>query len=251
MKRWIALFVVAVLGFYVAWPVWSGYRIATALTNKDEAALASKVDFAAVQESLRPVAMAEIAKEIDKKTSALGPLGQALGANLKSQMGGKIVDQVLASVVTPQSVIRIAHEGGDISASVQKAIGEAAGQMKDVAGAPKADAPSGGGGLGGLLGQAMGAAGAGAGDLGGLAGKVFGAQKPAEAAAPTATPVATAKPAAKRQFGLGNIKGFSMAGPVGFNIAIARDASQPKVDATIGMSFTGGDWKLTRVVPNL
>ena len=42
-----------------------------------------------------------------------------------------------------------------------------------------------------------------------------------------------------------------MAGPFGFDVDVARDATQEKADARIGMSFTGGDWKLTRVVPAL
>ena len=250
MKRLITVVVIAAIGFYVAWPAWSAYRIATAVTNQDEDALARKVDFPSVQDSLRPVAMAEIAKRIDKEAGALGPLGQALATNLKAQMGGKIVEQVLASIVTPRSVIRIAHEGGDIAASVEKAIGEAAGQLKGVGSASGSDAPSSAGGLRGILGQAVGG-GVGAGEIAGMAGKVFGAQKSVDAA-PAAPSTATATaPASKRSFGLGNVKGFGMAGPLSFNIAVAREASQPNADATIGMSFTGGDWKLTRVVPKI
>jgi Protein of unknown function (DUF2939) len=250
VKRLILLLVIAALGFYVAWPAWSAYRIATAVTNQDEPALAGKIDFPSLQESLRPVATSEIGKRIDKETATLGPLGQALAANLKSQMGAKIIDQVLATVVTPRSIIRIANEGGDIAASVEKALSEAAGQVKGASGstgATSTDVPSRTGGVAGIFGQAVGGA-----DVAGMAGKVLGgAAKPSSS--PATEPVAKTEPvaASKRAFGLGNIKGFSMAGPLSFNLAIARDAAQPKADATIGMSFTGGDWKLTRIVPNL
>lgn len=249
MKRLILLLIVAGLGFYVAWPAWSAYRIATAVTNQDEPALAAKIDFPSLQESLRPVATTEIGKRIDKETATLGPLGQALAANLKAQMGAKIIDQVLATVVTPRSIIRIANEGGDIATSVEKALSEAAGQVKGASGAtgaPSTDAPGRTGGLAGIFGQAVGG-----GDVAGMAGKALGGlPKPTAPVAETsATPAPTT--GQKRSFGLGNIKGFSMAGPLSFNLAIARDASQPKVDATLGMSFTGFDWKLTRLVPNL
>lgn len=250
MKRLIFLLAVAVLGFYVAWPAWSVYRIATAVTDQDETALAGKIDFAALQESLRPVAMTEIGKRIDKETASLGPLGQAVAANLKSQMSGKIVDQVLAAVVTPRAIIRIANEGGDLAASVEKAMSEATGQTKGPSGAPT-DAPNRAGGLGGIFGQAVEGA-----EIAGVAGKAFGNMTESNAAksAPPATETVAKSEASrgpKRTFGLGNIKGFGMAGPLSFNVAVARDASQSKPDATVGMSFTGGDWKLTRVVPNL
>ena len=101
-----------------------------------------------------------------------------------------------------------------------------------------------------MFGQLKGAPGA-TGDVAGMAGKVLGGMAPAEAkpAAPAAPP--NSAPTAKRSFGLGNIKGFRMAGPLGFEVDVARDAAQSKSDGTVGVSFTGGDWKLTRVVPNL
>ena len=241
MKKLIAVLVVAVLGFYVAWPAWSAYRIAGALSAQDEAALDSKVDFVQVRESLRAVVATEIGKQVDTQAGGMGSLGQVLGGDLKKQMLGKIVDQVLAVVVTPRTIIRIANERGDIAASIEKAMREAGGSSSGA----EVSATS---AAGGMMGQVLGAN---RGDLAALAGKALGGMKsPSEKAPePAAT---TALPAGeKRSFGLGNIKGFGMAGPFGFNVAVARDAAQAKADAVIGMSFTGGDWKLTRVVPNL
>lgn len=54
MKRILALAVIAIAGFYVAWPAWSGYVIRDAIQSKDTARLAAKVDFDRVQASLRP-----------------------------------------------------------------------------------------------------------------------------------------------------------------------------------------------------
>ena len=255
MKRLLFLLVIALIGFYVAWPAWSGYRLATALSNKDEAGVDATVDFPSVRESLRPTVTAELSKRMDKEMEGLGALGQTLGGDVKARMLPQLVDQVLASVVTPKNVIRIAHEGGDISKAVEGVLSDAAGQIGAVTGGGGVTGIGGAapaaGGLGGALGQILGAAGAGGaaaggGDFGGLAGKVLGGmKKPAETAS------APAAPAKTRSFGIGNIKGFGFAGPLGFDVSVARDAAQPKSDATVGMSFTGGNWKLTRVVPNL
>ena len=252
MKRLIGLLVVLVLGFYVAWPAWSAYRIATALTNRDETALGDKVDFPSVRASLKPLAMAEIGRRIDKETGVLGPMGQAIAANLKAQMSGQFVDQILEAAVTPRSVIRVANDGGDIASSIEKAVSEASGKFGGAGGSVSGGTVPSAGGLGGLLGQAAGATPSGA--IGAVAGHVMGREtkaevKPVEPA--QAAQTAPSPSGAKRSFGLGNIKGFSMAGPFGFNIAVARDVSQSKAEAVVGMSFTGTDWKLARVVPNL
>ncbi len=261
MIRLLGLVIVAALGFYVAWPAWSGYRIAQALSASDASALEGKIDFPAVRASLRPVVAAEMSKRIDKEMQSLGPLAQSIGGDLKTKMQGQLVDQVLATVVTPANVIKIAHDGGDIAKSVEKVMAEAAGQMGAVAGggATAGGAASGGGGIGGLLGGvlggATGAAGAGGAsgvDIGGLLGKALGGKKAAEAEpAPAAADAKAAPAAGKRSFGLGNLKAFGFEGPLSFYASVAKDASAAKADGTVGMSFTGGDWKLTRVTPNL
>lgn len=232
MKRLIALVLLALAGFYVAWPAWSGYRIATALTNEDEGLIESKVDFQQVRESLKPAVITEISKGIDKSAGSLGPMAQVV----KSQISGTMVDQILMAMITPRSVIRLAKEGGDLAASVQKAMADAGGQLGGVSNS-RGGLPQVGGNLGGVLGQVM----------GGL--KTAPAPAPSAAEQPAAKTTASAP--AKRSFGLGNIKGFHMAGPFGFDVDVARDATQAKADVTVGMSFTGTDWKLTRVVPVL
>ena len=248
MRRILSLLILAAIGFYVAWPAWSGYRIAQALSGKDAAALDGKIDFPSVRESLRPVVTAEMSKRIDQELRGLGPLAQTMGGDVKAQMQGKLVDQILAAVVTPDNVIRIAHEGGNISATVEKILGEAAGQIGAMTG--------GGSGMGGILGQviggATGGAPSGAGpDLAGVLGKALGGMKKSGEAAPAAPDTKSGAAPAKRSFGLGNGKAFGFDGPLSFYASVARDAAQPKADGTVAMSFTGGDWKLTRVIPNL
>ncbi len=260
MRRLIGLLILAALGFYVAWPAWSGYRIAQALSAKDAAALDGKIDFPSVRESLRPVVSAEMGKRIDQELRGLGPLAQTMGSDVKAQMQGKLVDQILAAVVTPSNVIRIAHEGGNVSAAVEKILGEAAGQIGAMTGSGGAGNPagagSGGGGMGGILGQVLGSATGGATsgagpDLAGVLGKALGGIKKSGEAAPSAPDTKSGPAPANRSFGLGNLKAFGFDGPLSFYASVARDAAQPKADGTVAMSFTGGDWKLTRVIPNL
>ena len=66
MRRLISLVVLAALGFYVAWPAYSLYRIRGALDAQDQQVLAAKVDFDSVRESLKPYATAEMMKGIGK-----------------------------------------------------------------------------------------------------------------------------------------------------------------------------------------
>ena len=254
MKKLIALIILGLLGFYVAWPAWSGYKLATALRDGDAAGLESKIDFPSVRQSLRPTVTVEVEKAIAKQGSQ--GLGQLLTGDLKAQMMPKLVDAVLEKVVTPINVIRIAKEGGNVAGTVEKIMME---EMGKVGGIPGLKLPGGAGGLPNLPGGLGTIAGAGAAatQLGipgipGLPG-MGGGQPPASAPAPAAPAApkaadSTSKPAS---FGLGNIKSFGLDGPLGYSVSVAKDAAAGKPDLTAGMRFTGMDWKLTSVVPHL
>lgn len=256
MKRLIALAILLLLGFYVVWPAWSGYRIAAALQAKDAAMLKSKIDFTSVRAGLRPVVEVEVGKELDKQAGQ--GLGSLLGGDLKKQMVPKLVDMVLDKVITGENVIRIASEGGNVAGSVQKIMMEQLSKSGGIPGLPSIPGLTGGGsgssgglpgGLGGVLAGAAGAAGAGGLKLpGGLNIPGMGggqAQAPA-AAAPAAAPKSDAKPS----FGMANIKSFGFS-PLAYTVGVGKDPAAPKPDATIKMRFTGFDWKITDIVPNL
>lgn len=251
MKKIIALVVLAVFGFYVAWPAWSGYRIWNALESQDASTLEGKIDFASVRESLRPAVSGEVDKQFDAQSKQLGG-GLPLG-DIKKQILPKMVDGVLATIVTPANILRIYREGGDVAGSVTKIMGEQMGKAGGIPGLGNlpglgGGSSGGGGGLGGL-GAVLGGA---SGQLG-IPG--LGGAKPAEAppAAPAPQPkTATAAPSgAKPSYGLGNIKRFGFAGPLGLELGVAKDAAKSGPDLTAGMAFTGFDWKLTRLVPTL
>jgi hypothetical protein len=255
MKKLIALVILALLGFYVAWPAWSGYRIFTALRSNDAALLESKIDFPRVRQSMRPAVEIEVDKQIDAQLKqAGGGAAAALGGELKKQLAPKLVDTVLESVVTPANVLRIAAEGGNVAGTVQKILAE---QMGKAGGLPglgdltrQGGSDSGGGrspgGLGGVIG--------GLGGFGGAAGQLgipgFGGGSP-QVQQPPPQPAPAASGGGKPSYGLSNIKGFGLDGPLGYWVSLARNGASAKPDVTAGMSFSGFDWKVTRVVPHL
>ncbi len=129
MRKWIAVVVVALLAFYVAWPAWSGYRISTALKDQDKDALAGKVDFPAVRESLKPVVAAEIARRLEERLKQeAGPLGSLIAGQIKPEQLNRIAEAAIDAVITPDNVIRIAHQGGTLREAMERVIGEQIGR---------------------------------------------------------------------------------------------------------------------------
>jgi hypothetical protein len=239
MKKLIALAFLALVGFFVAWPAWSGYRIFSALQSQNAGLLASKIDFDSVRTSLRPSVAAEIEREADRAGDQIpGPLR----AQFKQQMMPRIVDQALATLVTPENVLRIYREGGDAAGTVRKIVQE---QMGKVGGLPGL---GGGGGGGPGLGQVV----QGLGGLGALGQRFGGSRGEERAQEPAPQPVSNtpASTATKPSYGMGNIKGFGLNGPLGWKVGVAKDPAAAKPDLTVGMRFTGFDWKLTDVALN-
>jgi hypothetical protein len=244
MKKLIGLVLLGLIAFYGLWPAYSGYQINMALQTRDAALLERKIDFDAVRVSLRPAVTEEVSRQFDAAGKD-GGLGGLLGGEVKKQLLPQIVEAAVAAIVTPANVIRIYTEGGDLKSTIDKIMREKMGQGGLAGAAAGGAAPAGGLALPGGLGQL--------GDLAGKMGidpnKVTGtvAPKPAEATTAAAQPVA----AAKSSYGVANIKRVALAGPLGFEVGVAKDAAASKPDVTAGMSFTGFDWKLTKLVPNL
>jgi hypothetical protein len=253
MKKLIGLVLLGLIGFYGLWPAYSGYQINTALQASDAALLERKIDFASVRQSLRPAVTEEVSRQFDAAGKDNG-LGGLLGGELKKQLLPQLVEAAVNAIVTPANVIRIYAEGGDLKSTIDKIMRE---KMPQGAGVQMPAVPS-AGSTGGLAGGM--ATPGGLGQLGDLAGKMgidpnkvtggLGAAAPTAATAPkpAAQPAATT---AKTTYGLANIKRLALAGPLGFEVGVAKDAAASKPDVTAGMSFTGMDWKLTKLVPNL
>ena len=87
MKRLLALLVLAVALFYIAWPAYSGYTIKTALDAKDADALRKCVDFESVRASMRPAISVKVETLLDAAADKAGPAAAKIYAALKSIHG--------------------------------------------------------------------------------------------------------------------------------------------------------------------
>jgi hypothetical protein len=248
MKRLIALALLLLVGFYVAWPAWSGYQIHKSIGAKNTGLLESKIDFPSVRTSLRPVVAAKITDGLEKFQAQAGPAGAMILSQLKGDMVPKIVETTLGSVVNAETVMRIATEGGSFKENLDKIMREQLGRS----GLPTAGGTSTGGGatVPGLPGGIGGA-------MGDLLGKVGRPKSPVrdvtneEPAKPSPAPTtADGKPVAAK-FSLANIKTFRLNGPFSYTVGVAKDPAATEADVTAEMSFTGGDWKVTGLVPKL
>lgn len=246
MRSLVGLLILGLLGFYVAWPAYSGYRIKTALDTQNPDLLAAKIDFDSVRTSLVPAVTAEIHKQLTASLKGDGGNG-ALIAQAEAQMLPKVIPAVLAAVVTPETILRIYADGRDYKTVLNEIIREKAqiaGSLGGLLGGVTAPDGQGKGNLGGLLGAAGKA-------LGVDTGKILGGQAApaAEAAPPPAA--APAAPASKSSFGLSNVKGFSMTGLAGYAIGLAKDAAATAPDVTVDLAYQGGDWKLVGLRPRI
>lgn len=251
----VLLIILGLLGFYVAWPAWSGYEIKAALDAEDTAKLAKKIDFARVRESLRPAVTAEVDKRV---TAALAVSGQPADvlAKAKAEAMPKLVEATLSTLVTPDSVVRIYRDRADARGAVARIAAEKMASpeglrvLGSVAGSVAGTLPSGSGqklDIGSITGQ-----------LGKLAeqsgidpGKVLGGLvgKPAVSAEPKANG-SSATASRSTSIGIDNVKSFTMNGMTGYSIGIAKDKAATKADLVADIAFTGADWQLVGLAPN-
>jgi hypothetical protein len=240
MRKLTAVVVLALLGFYVGWPLWTGYRISQAFQSQDAALLATKVDFASVRASLRPVVANEVAGSIERARRDAGPLGGLIQGQLKDDLLARLVESALATAVTPDNVIRIVRQGGNLRQAFERIMLEQVGRG--------AGAPGAGGGDAGSVRVPGGIAGLpGLGTIPGLPRRPGGSGQEPQKSAEPARPAGDEKPS----FGLGNIKRFGFSGPLGYVIGVARDPASSEPDVTAELAFTGFDWKVVRIIPRL
>lgn len=234
----------AVLAFYVAWPLFAGYEIKSALDRSDAPGLTARVDFDSVRTSLRPAVAAKVDKVVRDMLAKAGTAGGALADKLKAQIMPRMVDGVLAVLVTPEMLIRIHASGSTLKEALDGLVLERASKAE---------------GLGGFLVTTPSADGSRS-KLEEIAGR-FGidTKKVLSGAAGDGDPPPVAEPAdvlparsrPKPHYGIGNIKQFSLSGPLGLTVGVARDPAARTADLTAEMTFTGGGWRLTGLVPAL
>ena len=240
MKRLIATALFLLVGFYVAWPAWSGYQIREALQARDPKKLGAKVDFDSVRVSLHPVVTQKVSDGFDRYQSQAGPTAGLILGQLKKDVIPKIVETSLVALLTPETIIRIASEAGPLKESFERIMREQMGRtipggVANVGGDTSQASNGGQSGMGGMFGRVLGNRAA--------AGNQPGAAEPkAGEAEPPTQPT-------KRAYSYANIKSFAPNGPLSFRVGVAKDPATPDADITVEMSFTGGDWRVTGLVP--
>jgi hypothetical protein len=123
MRKVVLIVLFMLLAFYAGWPFLSLYQIRAALEANDKQALASKVDFADVRESLRPAVTAEVTRGFDKAGGG-GALGQMLGGSLKQQLVPQIVEAALKTLVTPGTIAELYSYRGEFRELIGKRVGQ-------------------------------------------------------------------------------------------------------------------------------
>ena len=276
MKRLIGLIILVAIGFYVIWPAFSGYQIHAALEASDPAALERKVDFVSVRRSMREPVMAHVDKRVTDVMKNLGPATNVVGAQIPRERIGQIIDGALLEVINAKKLVSIYANRGDLSLEIQKAVLNQINKMGGInallqiaakgGGAGESGGASNGGGgidlsegIGGLfenekvrevIGEVAGKIGLDAGKLGA---KLF----PELGGGASGGPVRTvgepseSKRRTKSSFGLGNIKTFGFAGPLGLQMGVARSSSAKEAEVTGQINFQDFDWKVTKITPNL
>ncbi len=234
MKKLIALAVLALLGFYIAWPAWTGYRIRQAFETQDAALLESKIDFSSVRASLKPVVAAEAEAGFERLKQQAGPLGGLIAGTIKNDVMGRLVDSVINSAITPPNVIRMVREGRGFKQSLERILSEQAGVKGG----------DGGGGLrlpGGLGGRRAGKDGA---------GQPNEPPKEEQVATQPAGAEGGAGAAPRPRMSLANIKSFALDGPLAFSVGVAKDATAAEPEVVATLQFTGTDWKVVAITPD-
>lgn len=257
MKRLLGLIILVALGFYVAWPAWTGYQIHAAIQSEDHRTLSSKIDFPSVREGLRPAASAKINAMVQGQAGGPGGL---FAATAGKDIVPKMVDTSLDTLVTPENLIRMVKQAGSFGDLAGGLLSNQLGKVIAIPGLPSGSSSTPGagstggfgnlgglasnlpGGIGELAGRAgIDAAGKGLGQLG------LGSGQAAPALAPSASADQDEAPA----LGFANIKRFGFNGPLSFEIGIAKDPAATEPDVTAEMSFKDMDWRLTAIRPKL
>ncbi len=136
LLMWVLIVLVALGGFYVAWPAWTAHQIRQAIEANDPAALERKIDFQSVRERAKPVLTVEVERSLERLKGGSGGLGAVLAGQLKDRFGGRIAEAAIDSILTPANVVAMARQGQSLRRVLRERVGER----------PAADAPQAPGG---------------------------------------------------------------------------------------------------------
>ena len=266
MFRIIVLILLAAVGFYAAWPAYTGYRIHQALEAGDQSTLESTIDFTSVRQSMRGPVLRQIDRRIEAIMRDLGPATKVFADQIPRDKIEEAVDGALVAVVTPPQILDIYAKRGNYNTAIKQAIaaeidkigglpallglGEAPAGSTDQTETTPTGASTGGLRVSGALGELLKTKEV-SNALGSLAGKI--GLDPDKLADKLLPPTTESKPRDRGpgEFGLGNIKGFGFAGPMAIRLRLAKSAASGNPDVTTELAFKNYDWRVTKVIPAL
>lgn len=240
MGRLLVAILFALIAFYIAWPAVSAWQIYGAVQDKDPSALSSKVDFQSVRDSMRPAVEARISSKIEEMKQSQSGTTAIVAGLVQGGMLSQFTGIVLKSIVTPENMIRLAHEKGSLPEKIERIIRD---QMGGVGGRLAQGGGDGQSSVGGLFKKLDDSIGGG----GIKSFKPGTEQSGTQVVRKTETETTGSPP----PVGIDNIKSFGFAGPLAFDIGFARDPKALKPDLTARMEFKEFDWQLTQIVPRL
>jgi len=214
MRRVLAaglIIVLALGGFYVAWPAWNARQIRNAIEANDPAALERSIDFVSVRARAKPLVADQMQRTLDDLRQKAGPIGAAIAGQLKESLGGRIADAAIDRILTPENVVRFVRQGKDLRRVWKEVAGEV--------GTRRPESPGSEG-------------------------------EPARPSTP-APGLPEGRDAPPRKFTRANIKSYRITGPLTLEVGIARDASAVEPDVVAELAFTGTGWMVVGLVPRL
>jgi Protein of unknown function (DUF2939) len=109
-RRVVAVIAIATLG-WGAWPYYALYDLITAVKNGDAVALEERVAWDSVRQGLRGDLNAFFIQILSANANVHKDAGAALGVGLAATFGPAIINQLIDSYVTPQSISTLIRTG--------------------------------------------------------------------------------------------------------------------------------------------
>lgn len=240
----VLLVLVALAGFYGAWPAYTGHVIRTAIKGGDAATLAGKVDYAEVRAALRPVVASELQRALEDKRETGNTLTRALAGTFSGRRTQRLVQATVDRIATPENTIRLARYSGTLRQYFRRALSDEMTRGLSVDSAAGNDPASE---------KQMRRT---------VLDRILGRRKPREAPAAAqaaadpaekaaATPAPDPAPRPERKYTIANIKRLALTGPLTLEVGVNRDPAQPWPELTAVLRFTGLDWKVVALIPSL
>lgn len=240
--------VIVIGAFYVALPLYAGYDLKSSLDQGDAARLSERVDFASVRVSLRPAVTKTVEDVVSAQLKKAGTSAVILSEQLKDTLMPRIVDGVLASLVTPEMFIRIHASGKSLKDALEGIVIERAAGAEGVGSLLVVSSDDPDGTKPSRLEEIAGSFGV---DVRKALGGLGGARAVQESGFADDTEPLSQASGPPPKYGFDNIKHVSLVGPFGLSVGVARTPSARKPELTAEMSFVGGSWKLTGLVPGI